>query len=193
MTTRAAAPRLAQHVHTAGQAPRGRHDGLANLPARAPAPVPHAAQDEDYKKAGATIAATADALGQDVVLKVGHAARMVWHAGRKAAHAWRPCMGRHAAARGVPCRLHAAARWLGYGARSPHARPARPPCPMRPFALLTQVRPPSMEEIGGMKRGARLISYIYPSRQKELVDALAEKKMTVIGALRGRLLHATLC
>ena len=64
---------------------------------------------------------------------------------------------------------------------------------MRPFALLTQVRPPSMEEIGGMKRGARLISYIYPSRQKELVDALAEKKMTVIGALRGRLLHATLC
>jgi hypothetical protein len=33
-----------------------------------------------------------------------------------------------------------------------------------------------------MKPGSRLISYIYPAREKELVAALAERKMTVIGA-----------
>lgn len=68
--------------------------------------------DEDYKKAGATIASHKDAFKQDIVLKI---------------------------------------------------------------------RPPTLEEADLMKPEANLISYIYPARNKELVDKLAAKKATVIG------------
>jgi len=37
--------------------------------------------------------------------------------------------------------------------------------------------------VGALKSGARLISYVYPSREKELLAALQEKRATVIGAL----------
>ncbi|GBF90340.1 hypothetical protein Rsub_02446 [Raphidocelis subcapitata] len=47
--------------------------------------------------------------------------------------------------------------------------------------IVLKVRPPSLAEVGSMKRGARLVSYVYPAREKELVEALKEKKMTVIG------------
>lgn len=47
--------------------------------------------------------------------------------------------------------------------------------------IVLKVRPPSMQEVDSIKPGARLISYIYPARNKELVDKLATKKATVIG------------
>lgn len=39
-----------------------------------------------------------------------------------------------------------------------------------------------MPEVDAMKPGARLISYVAPAREKEVVEALAAKRMTVIGA-----------
>lgn len=47
--------------------------------------------------------------------------------------------------------------------------------------LVLKVRPPTDAEVGQMKDNVRLISYIYPARNKELLDQLAAKKATVIG------------
>ena len=56
---------------------------------------------------------------------------------------------------------------------------ACPPCAR--VRARAQVRPPSLEEVDMLKPSARLISYIYPSREKDLVAKLQEKKATVIG------------
>lgn len=47
--------------------------------------------------------------------------------------------------------------------------------------IVLKIRPPSLEEADMLKERAKLISYIYPSRNQELVDRLAAKKATVIG------------
>ncbi|KXZ50714.1 hypothetical protein GPECTOR_15g398 [Gonium pectorale] len=47
--------------------------------------------------------------------------------------------------------------------------------------VVLRVRPPAIEEVDKMKEGAILLSYIYPSRNKDLVEALARRKATVIG------------
>ena len=52
------------------------------------------------------------------------------------------------------------------------------------------MRPPDAEkEVGLFKEGANLISYIYPAQNKELVEKLAARKLTVVGAC----LFACLC
>jgi hypothetical protein len=113
-------------------------------------------------KAGARIAAKGEALGQDIVLKV---CAWQWGGGQEA---------------GVAARGRAGCRALAADLGLPWYPPPLP-TPSRPTP--PQVRPPTMEEIGSLKQGARLISYVYPAREKELVAALAEKKATVIGAL----------
>lgn len=52
---------------------------------------------------------------------------------------------------------------------------------IRASDVIPQVRPPTLEEADSIKEGARLISYIYPAREKELVAKLQERKATVIG------------
>jgi len=47
--------------------------------------------------------------------------------------------------------------------------------------IVLKVRPPAMEEVPLIKDGGHLISFIYPAQNKELLDALAEKKATVLG------------
>jgi len=47
--------------------------------------------------------------------------------------------------------------------------------------MVMKVRPPSLDEVASFKGGNTLISMIYPAQNKELVDALAAKKMTVYG------------
>eukprot|EP00884_Botryococcus_braunii_P006438 jgi/Botrbrau1/15796/Bobra.4_1s0147.1 len=47
--------------------------------------------------------------------------------------------------------------------------------------IVLKVRPPELAEVQKLKDGNRLISYIYPARNKELLDLLQKKKMTVIG------------
>ena len=47
--------------------------------------------------------------------------------------------------------------------------------------IVLKVRPPSMEEVPLVKDGGHLISFVYPAQNKELLDALAEKKATVLG------------
>jgi NAD/NADP transhydrogenase alpha subunit len=42
-------------------------------------------------------------------------------------------------------------------------------------------------EVGLFKEGGRLVSFLYPAQNKELVEKLAAKKMTVLGeSKRGR-------
>ncbi|KIY93148.1 NAD(P) transhydrogenase subunit alpha [Monoraphidium neglectum] len=48
--------------------------------------------------------------------------------------------------------------------------------------IVLKVRPPSLDEAKGLKQGARLISYIYPAREKELLATLQARRATVIGA-----------
>uniref|UniRef100_A0A7S4JTJ4 proton-translocating NAD(P)(+) transhydrogenase n=1 Tax=Paramoeba aestuarina TaxID=180227 RepID=A0A7S4JTJ4_9EUKA len=45
--------------------------------------------------------------------------------------------------------------------------------------LVLKVRPPTLDEVGGMKEGSRLISFLYPTQNKDVVDALEKKKSTV--------------
>jgi len=47
--------------------------------------------------------------------------------------------------------------------------------------VVLKIRPPTLQEVDSMKEHAKLISYIYPSRNQELVDKLKKKKATVIG------------
>ena len=47
--------------------------------------------------------------------------------------------------------------------------------------IVLKVRPPSMEEVPLVKDGGHLISFVYPAQNKDLLDALAEKKATVLG------------
>ncbi|EFJ50339.1 hypothetical protein VOLCADRAFT_58405, partial [Volvox carteri f. nagariensis] len=47
--------------------------------------------------------------------------------------------------------------------------------------IVLRVRPPSVMEVEKMKEGAILLSYLYPARNKELVEALAKRNTTAIG------------
>jgi len=47
--------------------------------------------------------------------------------------------------------------------------------------IVLKVRPPAMEEVPLVKDGGHLISFVYPAQNKDLLDALAEKKATVFG------------
>lgn len=47
--------------------------------------------------------------------------------------------------------------------------------------IVLKVKPPSLQEADLLKERARLISYIYPARNQELLDKLQAKKTTVIG------------
>ncbi|KAG2488659.1 hypothetical protein HYH03_012821 [Edaphochlamys debaryana] len=47
--------------------------------------------------------------------------------------------------------------------------------------IVLRVRPPAMDEVNKMKEGSTLISYVYPSRNKDLVEALAKRRLNVIG------------
>lgn len=44
--------------------------------------------------------------------------------------------------------------------------------------LVMKVRPPTVEEAKGMKENSRLISFLYPDQNKEVVDVLKQKKAT---------------
>jgi len=44
--------------------------------------------------------------------------------------------------------------------------------------LLFKIRPPALEEVDLLKEGGTLLSFLYPAQNKELIDALAAKKMT---------------
>ncbi|KAG2424600.1 hypothetical protein HXX76_014327 [Chlamydomonas incerta] len=47
--------------------------------------------------------------------------------------------------------------------------------------IVLRVRPPALEEVNKIKEGAVLVSYLYPARNKELVEALAKRRATAIG------------
>ena len=47
--------------------------------------------------------------------------------------------------------------------------------------IVLKVRPPAMEEVPLIKDGGHLISFVYPAQNQALLDALAEKKATVLG------------
>jgi len=47
--------------------------------------------------------------------------------------------------------------------------------------LILKVRPPSMDEGGMLKEGSRLISFLYPEKNKDLLSLLEEKKATAWG------------
>ena len=47
--------------------------------------------------------------------------------------------------------------------------------------LVLKVNPPLMDEVPLFREGNTLFSFIYPARNKELVDALAQRKMNVFG------------
>jgi len=44
--------------------------------------------------------------------------------------------------------------------------------------LLFKVRPPAIEEVGQMREGGTLLSFLYPAQNPELLEALAARKMT---------------
>ena len=46
--------------------------------------------------------------------------------------------------------------------------------------IVLKVRAPSMEEVGFLKEGGNLLSFLYPAQNKELIDKLAEKKVTAL-------------
>ncbi|HKX37755.1 MAG TPA: NAD(P)(+) transhydrogenase (Re/Si-specific) subunit alpha, partial [Burkholderiales bacterium] len=46
--------------------------------------------------------------------------------------------------------------------------------------LVFKVRPPSLAEVARMREGAALVSFIWPAQNPELMQALAEKKATVL-------------
>jgi len=43
--------------------------------------------------------------------------------------------------------------------------------------VLLKVRPPLSEEVGQIKEGSTVISFLYPAQNKDLVDALARRKV----------------
>ncbi|KXZ41540.1 hypothetical protein GPECTOR_405g242 [Gonium pectorale] len=47
--------------------------------------------------------------------------------------------------------------------------------------VVLRVRPPGLDEVAKMKEGTILLSYLYPARNKELVEALAARKATALG------------
>lgn len=48
--------------------------------------------------------------------------------------------------------------------------------------MVLKIRPPSLDtEVPLLKPGGRLISFIQPAQNKDLVDALAQRKATVLG------------
>ncbi|GIL91985.1 hypothetical protein Vretimale_18536 [Volvox reticuliferus] len=47
--------------------------------------------------------------------------------------------------------------------------------------VVLHVRPPALAEADKMKEGGILFSYLYPARNKELIEALAKRKATAIG------------
>ncbi|GLC33858.1 hypothetical protein PLESTB_000811600 [Pleodorina starrii] len=47
--------------------------------------------------------------------------------------------------------------------------------------VVLHVRPPALAEVDKMKEGTVLFSYLYPARNKELIEALASRKATAIG------------
>lgn len=47
--------------------------------------------------------------------------------------------------------------------------------------LLLKLRPPAIEEVEHMKEGGTVYSFLYPGQNKELLDAMAAKKMTAFG------------
>src|SRR5688572_9418382 len=46
--------------------------------------------------------------------------------------------------------------------------------------IVLKLRPPLEEEVGHLREGGTLISYIYPAENPGLVDALAARKVTVL-------------
>jgi NAD(P) transhydrogenase subunit alpha len=46
--------------------------------------------------------------------------------------------------------------------------------------LILKVTPPSMEEAGGIREGATLICFVYPARNEELIQKLAERKINLL-------------
>ena len=45
--------------------------------------------------------------------------------------------------------------------------------------LVLKVRPPTLDEVQGMKEKSRLISFLYPQQNQDVVDALEKKNCTV--------------
>jgi hypothetical protein len=63
----------------------------------------------------------------------------------------------------------------------------RPPisanrCPPRDFSgdIVFKVRPPTADEVGLMHEGQTLIGFIWPAQNPELMQQLAERKVTVL-------------
>ena len=56
-----------------------------------------------------------------------------------------------------------------------------------PGNIIIQVRPPQKNHISGvheaelMKEGGKLISFLYPAQNKDLLDVLAKRKITAFG------------
>lgn len=50
--------------------------------------------------------------------------------------------------------------------------------------ILLKVRQPHDSEIPLFKENSTLISFLYPAKNKELIDKLAEKKMTAFGGFK---------
>ena len=46
--------------------------------------------------------------------------------------------------------------------------------------IVLKVRAPSMDEVGLFKEGGNLLSFLYPAQNKELIDKLAERKVTAL-------------
>ena len=46
--------------------------------------------------------------------------------------------------------------------------------------IVLKVRAPSLDEVSLLKQGANLISFLYPAQNKDLIDKLAEKKVTAL-------------
>lgn len=70
-----------------------------------------------------------------------------------------------------------------------------PPDHLPPLAAATH-RPSlcasadAASEVGLFKEGGRLVSFLYPAQNKDLVEQLQQKKLTVLGALPSELLLA---
>ena len=47
--------------------------------------------------------------------------------------------------------------------------------------IVLKLRQPSMEEVKLFKEGGILYSFLYPGQNKDLIDALAKKKLTAFG------------
>lgn len=121
--------------------------------------------DEEYAAAGATLVDHAGALGADMLLKVGHSQGDSRGGGGRPAGGLIKARNRQREAPPPP--------------GSPHMCTRTRACAWAP---LLQVRPPTTEEVGHMKPHANLISYVYPARNAELLEALSAKHATVVRA-----------